>query len=1485
MKDFLLHPEKHEEEALLESFFDQSNAFLHTDPAVGEFESIPGDTPLFDSELFEALTGTKPPKAPEQHDNDGKSEKKGTEKDTSAAPATPDVAKAPASTAPVPIPYPNMAKAADTDQVKVVKENQQNKAIKAKEDFEQRKKTLEPLYEEKKAAIQVARKEYKEFKKAANVAARNQHTRLQVRMKFKAFERIIDNEGLTFGTAAFATAFSQFFPGNSLSITVTDSLEARLKEAKQPNTPAAPSPVPAAKNTSEENKNTEKQASETNKEAKPSVTAEKKENNEAKENTKNKKDTSGGSGGGAGGAAGSVSKEAVDKSSSEGYAKSLGEVGPMQFVEEMKGAKDTTSNLQKTEKEDLKADLPKVEQPTGLPTKEAKSTDPEGKKPAETPKEAEKHEPQGNLEKEPTPEPHDAGGDKPPMPATPTPKPQPKESEEGSTGEGLIVKSAINTLPASDSGVNKDFGPKPPIKLEGQANPQQNAKFKEDSDKQATDEKKKADEEIGKDFGENDTYPTLEPEMLEAKTELTPPEETKASELDDLGEIPEEVKAGFDKEALEKLNTERSAEIAKADEAKTAMDTDMKKERELNDKKIEEETAKTKKEQEKAQKDAKDEVGKQRQDWEKENKQAIGDYEAKAAKEKGKVESDISDKVKKADEDIDKKITDADSEVKKEEQQAEKNAAAEKEKEKQKPKGFWDSLCDAVTSFFDAIKKAVNAIFDALRALVKTIIEAAKKAVNALIDAVKEAVKNMIKAFGEILKGLVTVLLAAFPGIRDKFLKLIDKAVDAACKLVDKLAEGLKKLVNKLLDALGAVLDAILAAYQKAINLLVDALAFIAVGLIKILKGIANLVLAAKEMPSHFWGQVSEEMLGVDITKPLPNEAPMPADQGSFADDLMEAGEISTAEKQIIQKPTMEESDVQVDAATDFQLDPVLMQQLAMMPEDGSMSFDTGEGGEEEVKQMKQEALTGQPQEPTASSDTETSSPTPTAAAPQQAGGELIGPFSGPGERLAYLAGQMKEGITKWWNDNKVAIIAGLVLGIAGVILANVLTGGAIMAALPLLMQIVGALFAAQAIANATGYFGTFLSQGFQGNIGAGAVALARATAIIVVEIVTSLLFAGKGAVKGAKKAFKTIAKKGVKGALKSGAKGAKKAAIGAVKSNVKAVKDLGKVAKSGGQALMKNGKLAVKGVKNGFGKGVKSFSGLAKKLAKKMNLKKVKIVRSKRWFKIMGLFNPWVLLASGEIRFEDNPKLGKVGDKVKVDGTDAFIVGSHSTKGAKTAKEAIESGGVSRYVDELVEVSDNPDALKAFYKNLDESGDARKQIYGSSDPAWFKDPNISDAAKDAAKKRGNLRKNLGTEAGEEAHHAITVGMIGESKVVQDAIDSGFAFNTKVNGINLKKYSKSLGLTDGIHAHHPFYDLKVSEILEKFQKSFGTKPSYSPDLAKQFTEKLSSKLVDNLDKICKQNGVKVDDLFRSGIGNLDSDKLFKEIIIEMKDVL
>ncbi|EAY25316.1 hypothetical protein M23134_04496 [Microscilla marina ATCC 23134] len=199
-----------------------------------------------------------------------------------------------------------------------------------------------------------------------------------------------------------------------------------------------------------------------------------------------------------------------------------------------------------------------------------------------------------------------------------------------------------------------------------------------------------------------------------------------------------------------------------------------------------------------------------------------------------------------------------------------------------------------------------------------------------------------------------------------------------------------------------------------------------------------------------------------------------------------------------------------------------------------------------------------------------------------------------------------------------------------GLILANIAipinrglsARGAIMAALPLLLQIVGAIFTGIGILDMAKHFGKYLSQAFPDKtIAGGAKSLARGLAALTIELIFSLLFGGKALLKSAKKGIKTVAKKGVKGAVKAGTKAARKSAVKGIKNTAQNLKDLGGVARDGWGALMKNGKMIFKGAKRGVISGAKTLDDVAKRLAKKFRFKKFKIVIKKRRFQILGEF------------------------------------------------------------------------------------------------------------------------------------------------------------------------------------------------------------------------------------------------------------------------
>ncbi|MGG6313993.1 hypothetical protein [Paenibacillus macerans] len=183
-------------------------------------------------------------------------------------------------------------------------------------------------------------------------------------------------------------------------------------------------------------------------------------------------------------------------------------------------------------------------------------------------------------------------------------------------------------------------------------------------------------------------------------------------------------------------------------------------------------------------------------------------------------------------------------------------------------------------------------------------------------------------------------------------------------------------------------------------------------------------------------------------------------------------------------------------------------------------------------------------------------------------------------------------------------------LALATVIVLEIVTGGAITAALPAIMNLITVAMQAQAIvsvmetlAQAATHIGTYLSKGWQKMIEPAAIALATAMAMGLVELAMELGMKGLG--KGLKKAG-TVVKKGVGAA----AKGVKKAVGAGAKGLKSLLKSGATLASKSGSMILRNGKIVIKSLKKGFMKGVKKLQDLIGRILGKFKFKKITFER-----------------------------------------------------------------------------------------------------------------------------------------------------------------------------------------------------------------------------------------------------------------------------------
>jgi len=194
----------------------------------------------------------------------------------------------------------------------------------------------------------------------------------------------------------------------------------------------------------------------------------------------------------------------------------------------------------------------------------------------------------------------------------------------------------------------------------------------------------------------------------------------------------------------------------------------------------------------------------------------------------------------------------------------------------------------------------------------------------------------------------------------------------------------------------------------------------------------------------------------------------------------------------------------------------------------------------------------------------------------------------------------------------------------------------------------------------------------------------------VVVELIFILLFDLNTVLKAAKA--------GLKGSLKMAAQGAKNTTKALFGAGRKTLVNSGRNTLKVGRGLVNIGaggtKLTVSVLKNGFSRGVKTVQDLIGRIKSNLSFKKFRIRRQGRWFKLEGKLNPWVWLASGEIREVDSVK-----------GTDDVVrnvgeTGSFAAKGGDEVIEGVLIGGTDE-ASNLVRSLQTDQVLKNNFDDL----------------------------------------------------------------------------------------------------------------------------------------------------------------------------------------
>ena len=1011
---------------------------------------------------------------------------------------------------------------------------------------------------------------------------------------------------------------------------------------------------------------------------------------------------------------------------------SLGEVAPSQAMQGLQALRNASGQEFTRQHRDLAENPPTMPRPSGLPRKV------QFEEPTDQPAPGEEEEPE-EVEAGPG-EQTRIDVDTPTITA-PLPVPSwidrdlDTVPEEEGAWEATAWHSLMN-VPATDENVDTSAGPRPTVDLTGEARPEQMSE-QLTTNRTTFDEKhSQAQEQIAQDFGENDIYPVVPEEILSANIKPKAGRRTK-NKSKSPGGIPPDGLAAFDQAAAEQWSAAmadaRADDEAIAEERETGESTA----RASSAKEIARLEAEAITGQTAAQVEAKTGVSESRKGWSDELRTADEAY----TRETSTLEKNTKDTIERekttAEEDARQKLEAAEIEAAEKKRKAEEEAAKERAKAKKESGGFWGWLKRKAKALINRIRQAINFIFDQLRKAVKYLIDKAKKLAMWAIDKARNAIIGAIRFFGAALEKAADVFLVAFPNTRKKFKKLIRSGVAKAEQVVNDVADALKEKVAAALDALGKALDYVLELYQRAYNAILDAVEFIVIKLIEILEGIARLAESASMVGDYFLGQLQKEGIGVDLTQPLPIEKPnRPVTPDVTAQTAVESGAVPASDAAVLAKPSLNESDVAMSHVAQLYLEPELLASLPPLQEGKDFHFGYNENPENERDAVLQDAMASVGVMPATGRAAEGGN----GAAPAAAGGpdvanmtpeqqlaylenqeiphtcnaakeedpaksddvpehmRIYGPFT-PGQRFDYMWGQIKKGISQWWECNKIKVYVGFGIAALITLLLTILTGGAFLAAIPPLLTIIAAFLVGVALFKAASRIGDFITKAWAGDLKGGAEALASALAILTIELVFALLFSLGSVIKL------------IKSGLKATIKGAATAAKTAVKTSVTAVKELGVATKTAFKAGVANSKLIIQGFRNGFGQGVKTIKDLTRQLLAKSRFRGFFLRLRGRTIELWGIVNPPVKIGEFELTKEDAKKhleaIAKSGEKMtptmRAEG-EALKTAVEGTVGELSKKLKTRLRKFFRQFDSQ-HVSKNPVLAEAWNRALRASG------------------------------------------------------------------------------------------------------------------------------------------------------------------------------------
>lgn len=750
--------------------------------------------------------------------------------------------------------------------------------------------------------------------------------------------------------------------------------------------------------------------------------------------------------------------------------------------------------------------------------------------------------------------------------------------------EGQVAGAAAGALSAlrlPTEAVKTRVGARPVMALGGDSDPGRMARAKTDMEGQVGQGRSAAHQASSEDFGESLIAPMPDAERLTAQVELKEPAGLGLPQAPAVA-LPAELSAQVDGSTAALLQEQFAAPLLEQQVGEQAFE-DKKTAAHLQaTEQMDQAQAQAIQEQLGAREGASAEVSAARAGWKMQVDTVQSEAQAKATQGHAEQRGAIDAKALEANAQAQGHLDDAEKQAAAHKKEAESKAAQEKAKSQKESGGFLGWVASKAKAFVDGLKASMNDIYDGLRSIVKKVFEAAKKLAEAAIELGRKAIVAIIEGYAALLKGVLRVALAAFPKLAEAACKRIDQAKAKATELVNKAAATLKSVTSGILDFLATTLDKALGLAQSLYNGAFTLIGMVITGQWKeIVQGLKNLAESAGQAPPQFEAAAYEEVLGGDMSQPLsPMEMqlaglPLPEAAGGGGDLGELAGPPWTSENVGVEQ-----------VLSGMELSPEL--QDSLMEQTGGQG--ELEFGHSEDAGRSMESILG-------------------LDAAQGGGAEVVADDGlSVSERAAAKWTIMKKGVSDWWSKNWPLVLAGGVVGTAAFIGANILSGGAVLAAVPSILAVLGPLFMGLMAVQMGGYVANYVEKGWAGDTQPAGKSLAKALAVGAIELVSYLTFkAGGAALKGAK-------------ALAGGAKQLAKGAVN--------------LAKRGVAYVIKQGKVLLKGLSNtAFGKAFKRLGAFGKGLLSKTKFKGFRIRIGGGRFVLQGKINPWVDVASGRIQ------------------------------------------------------------------------------------------------------------------------------------------------------------------------------------------------------------------------------------------------------------